>query len=59
VPRVIEVSNDQKNFREVARRTEVFREWETTFPPVTARYVRARVDRRSVLHLVRVTVRAR
>ena len=59
VPLVIEVSDDQKNFREVARRTEVFREWETTFAPVTARYVRARVDRRSVLHLVRVTVRAR
>jgi hypothetical protein len=59
VPLVIEVSDDQKNWRDVARRTEVFREWETTFNQVSARYVRARVDRRSVLHLVRLTVRAR
>lgn len=58
VPLIVEVSNDRNTFQEVARRTETFREWETTFAPVTARYVRVRVDRRSILHLVRVTVRA-
>jgi hypothetical protein len=58
VPLVIEVSNDHVKYQEVARRVETFREWEATFPPVTARYLRARVDRRSTLHLVRVSARA-
>jgi len=56
-PLVIEVSDDGKTWREVARNPETFRSWEATFKPVTARYVRARVARRSTLHLVRVSVR--
>jgi hypothetical protein len=59
VPLVVEVGDDQSHFHEVARHLESFRDWETTITPVKARYVRLRVDRRSVLHLVRVTVRAR
>ena len=51
IPLVIEVSEDGQRWREVARRTASFFEWRTSFTPVTARYVRARVDRRSVLHL--------
>jgi hypothetical protein len=59
VPLVVETSDDGNQFQEVARTTEVFGDWSATFPPVTARYVRLRVDRRSYLHLVRVRVRAR
>jgi hypothetical protein len=59
VPLVIETRDAGTEFREVARTTEVFRDWAATFEPVTARYVRVRVDRRSYLHLVRVGVRAR
>jgi F5/8 type C domain len=59
VPLVVETRDDGTEPREVARTTEVFRDWAATFEPVTARYVRVRVDRRSYLHLVRVGVRAR
>ncbi|MET0391475.1 MAG: discoidin domain-containing protein [Polyangiales bacterium] len=58
-PLVIEVSSDQKKWTQVAKRAETFREWEATFKSTTARYVRARVDRKSILHLIRLTVRAR
>ena len=56
VPLVVEVSDDGKTFREVARRNEVFSIWEATFAPQTARYFRARVDRLSTLHLESVRV---
>lgn len=59
VPLVIETRDDGTEFREVARTTEVFSDWAATFKPVTARYVRVRIDRREYLHLVRVSVRAR
>jgi len=58
-PLVFETSTDGEKFHEVTRTTEPFDVWETTFKPVTARYVRLRVDRRSYLHLVRVSVFAR
>jgi hypothetical protein len=58
VPLVLEVGDDETHFREVARNPEAFRDWEATFAPLKARYVRLRVDRRSILHLVRVSVRA-
>jgi hypothetical protein len=51
VPLILEVSNDQKTWREVSRRTKVFWSWKASFSPVTARYVRARIGRRSLLHL--------
>jgi hypothetical protein len=59
VPLIVEVSNDKAKWTEIARRTDTFREWETTVKPTTARYVRLRVDRRTSMHLVRVTLRAR
>jgi hypothetical protein len=58
VPLVVEVSTDNVKWTEVARRTDQFREWETTFKPTTARFVRLRVDRRTSFHLVRVSLRA-
>jgi hypothetical protein len=59
VPLIVEVSDDKAKWKEIARRTDTFRDWETTFSPTTARYVRLRVDRRTSFHLVRVTLRAR
>jgi F5/8 type C domain len=56
VPLVFETSDDGKQFKEVARSTEPFDTWEATFKPVTARYIRLRIDRRTYLHLVRVSV---
>jgi hypothetical protein len=56
-PLIVEISDDRIKFREIARNKDTFREWEATFTPVKARYVRFRVDRRSTLHLIRVTVR--
>jgi hypothetical protein len=59
VPLVAEVGTDRLHWREVARRPDSFRTWDATFKPVPARYVRMRVDRYSVLHLARVSVRAK
>jgi hypothetical protein len=56
VPLVVEVGDDQKHWKQVARAQDQFREWEASFDPVKARYVRLRVDRRSLLHLVKVSV---
>lgn len=57
VPLVLEVSDDRARWREVARRGDPFESWRARFEPVSARFVRARVGRRSVLHLERVSVR--
>lgn len=56
IPLVIELSNDGQTWREVARRDGKFRNWAPAFAPTTARWVRVRVDRRSMLHLERVSV---
>jgi hypothetical protein len=56
IPLVLEVSDDGKTFTEVARRTEAFTTWSTSFPPRTARYFRVRIDRVSTLHLEAVRV---
>jgi hypothetical protein len=57
VPLVVEVSDDRKTFREVARRDQPFGEWDASVGKQSARYVRLRVARRSTLHLEAVTVR--
>jgi hypothetical protein len=57
VPAVIEVSRDKQTWKEVSRRKETFSVWKARFAPVTARYVRVRVLRRSILHLAGVAVR--
>ncbi|HEX2871320.1 MAG TPA: discoidin domain-containing protein [Polyangiaceae bacterium] len=58
-PLVAEVSNDQKAWREVARRKDTFSEWSAKFAPQKARYVRLRAPRRTILHLEKVAVRVR
>jgi hypothetical protein len=59
VPLVVEVSDDKRNFREIARRTTPFWTWRATFPPLQARFVRLRVDGRTYFHLSRVSVHRR
>ena len=56
LPLVIEVSNDQVNFRELSRRTAGFSSWLASFAPTKARYVRVRAARRTMLHLAQVRV---
>jgi hypothetical protein len=56
LPLVVEVSTDGKSFREVARRSEGFQSWKAKFAPVDARFVRARVEGKSMLHLNRFRV---
>jgi hypothetical protein len=58
LPAVIEVSKDRTRWKEVSRRTESFSTWHAKFAPQTARYVRVRVARRSILHLAGIAVRA-
>lgn len=58
-PLVVEVSDDGVSFKEVARTTEPFDTWNATFDPVSARYVRVRVLKKTFLHLVRVAVHVR
>jgi hypothetical protein len=55
-PLVVEVSSDGANWREVSRTNQAFDEWQARFDPVTARWVRLRVARRSYLHLKDVRV---
>jgi hypothetical protein len=57
VPLVVEVSDDANTWRKVARRDDTFRTWTASFAPLTTRYVRLRVDRRSYLHLDSVEIR--
>lgn len=56
VPLVLEASDDAIKWRELARKTEVFLNWTAKFPPTEARYVRARADRKTWLHLEAVKV---
>lgn len=51
VPLLLEISDDDQVFREVARRDSEFSVWRPSFPPVQARYVRLRVPRKTWLHL--------
>jgi hypothetical protein len=59
VPLVLEVSEDHNRWYEVARRNETFNHWRAKFPPRKARYVRAKAQRKTFLHLEGVAVRAR
>jgi hypothetical protein len=51
VPLAIEVSNDRKTWREVARRDDTFNNWYKEFPPVSAHYVRAISLHKALFHL--------
>jgi hypothetical protein len=57
VPLLIELSTDGKNYWPAASRVAVFEQWDATFAPRQARYVRLTVQRRTVFHLERVSVR--
>ena len=56
VPLVVEVSDDDKTFKEVVRRDAEFGVWKPSFPTQRARYLRLRVARESILHLESVKV---
>jgi hypothetical protein len=56
VPLVVEVSTDNKRWKEVARQTAEFTTFAKRFSRVKARYVRLRVDRASMLHLATVRI---
>lgn len=56
IPLVLEVSDDTTTWREVAKRDAAFVTWNVEFPSQTARYVRARGLRRTILHLDGVLV---
>jgi hypothetical protein len=56
VPLLVEVSNDQKKWKQVARREEPFDVWKPKFKPENARYVRVRAARKTWLHLSFVRV---
>lgn len=54
IPLVVEVSDDAKQWRDVARRTTDFSTWKESFDTVEARYVRIRILKRTNLHFSRV-----
>jgi hypothetical protein len=57
IPLVIELSKDNRSFRQVARRDSDFTSFRATFKPQKARYVRLRAARHTALHLQNITVR--
>jgi hypothetical protein len=57
-PVVIETSKDGTSWREVARRDDAYSTWLATFKPLKARYVRARLLKRTWFHLERFSVYA-
>jgi hypothetical protein len=57
VPLVVELSDDAKQWTEVARREQRFYTWTEWFPESQARYLRLRVARRTLLHLGSIEIR--
>jgi hypothetical protein len=57
VPMVIEMSTDRVNWTEIAKRDKEFSTWTAKFPAKTARYLRFKVLKHSVLHLQEIAVR--
>lgn len=57
IPLIVEVSQDHKEWREVARRAETFRSIKLSFAPTEARYVRLRADENTWLHLEKIAIR--
>ncbi|HEU5076231.1 MAG TPA: discoidin domain-containing protein, partial [Polyangiaceae bacterium] len=51
VPLLLEVSNDGKQWKQLARKNDVFTTWHAEFPSAEARWVRLRLARRGMLHL--------
>jgi hypothetical protein len=57
VPLIVEVSDDGKTYREIARRDESFAVWQPDITPQRARFVRLRAMKRTYLHLEGVQIR--
>lgn len=57
VPLSVELSDDNRNFREVARRNANFSSWTAKFKPRRARYVRLRSLHTTSLHFENVVLR--
>ena len=56
-PLVFESSLDQKTWKVLARREGTFETWRASVPPITARWVRVRIDsNQAILHLSHVRV---
>lgn len=56
VPLIVEVANEPDQWREVAKRNQVFETWEPKLGAQNARWVRLRVARKSWLHLEQFSV---
>ncbi len=56
IPLIVEVSSDDREYREIARHTEPFSTWTLRFEPQWARHVRLTVDKTSTLHLEEVEI---
>jgi hypothetical protein len=56
VPLILEISDDGKSYKEIARRDESFSEWAPAIPPQRARFVRVRAVKRTYLHLEAVKI---
>jgi hypothetical protein len=56
LPLAVELSTDGIRWTRVGYRRAPFSTWSATFQSTAARYVRLRVDRRSILHLRRIEV---
>lgn len=54
IPLIVEVSDDAKTWKEVARRTTDFSSWKAEFPTTRTRYVRLRIPKLTNLHFSRV-----
>jgi hypothetical protein len=56
IPLVVEVSENHKRWRTVARQDVEFTSWRATFGPVKARWVRLKAHKVTYLHLSRVRI---
>lgn len=56
VPLILEVGDDQQTWRELGQQGESFSVWKPRFDPTTARYVRLRSPRKTMLHLDAVEI---
>lgn len=56
LPLVVELSTDQQTWKQVARQTSQFEDWEAKFPTTEARYVRLRAESKTILHLSQVRI---
>jgi len=56
VPLLVETSSDGKQWKQQARKNDVFTTWTAEFPRVDARWVRLRLARKGMLHLAGVDI---